>query len=113
MPLKEEPRHAVRGAIRGIWLLFSGFGLVVPKQPDMAVEFRYFDFAGGEKMSICDRCGWLIPTDCTCRRHAGQLAAVRVRSLVAERHQQSVARAYESGWALRFAPAGPGGKIAG
>ena len=56
-------------------------------------------------MTICRRCGWLIPTDCTCRGQTDQLSAVRLKDLVEKRHRESVARAYESGWAVRSVPA--------
>ena len=51
-------------------------------------------------MTICDRCGWLIPTDCTCRRQRDELSVAGLRRVVAERHREAVARAYASGWAV-------------
>ena len=50
-------------------------------------------------MIICERCGWLIPNDCTCRRQRDELSVAGLRRVVAERHRQAVARAYASGWA--------------
>jgi len=58
-------------------------------------------------MIICERCGWLIPTDCTCRRKADELSVARLKGLVADRHRESVARAYESGWPDGSAPGDP------
>jgi hypothetical protein len=55
-------------------------------------------------MNICMRCGWLIPNDCTCRRQADELSAVRLKGVVASRHRASVARAYRSGWPAERAP---------
>jgi hypothetical protein len=47
-------------------------------------------------MTICQRCGWLIPTDCTCR--TDELGAARLRDVVERRHREAVARARSSGW---------------
>jgi hypothetical protein len=52
-------------------------------------------------MTICERCSWFIPTDCTCRRRSDELAAIRLKRLVADRHREAVARAYRSGWPVR------------
>jgi hypothetical protein len=43
---------------------------------------------------ICDRCGWFIPNDCTCRWHSDELARVRLRGKVEKRHRESVTRAH-------------------
>jgi hypothetical protein len=63
-------------------------------------------------MIICDRCGWLIPTDCTCRRQLDQLSVLRLKHDVADRHRQSVARAHRSGWPVRSALVEPEGRAA-
>jgi hypothetical protein len=63
-------------------------------------------------MIICDRCGWLIPTDCTCRRQLDQLSVLRLKHDVADRHRQSVARAHRSGWPVRIALIEPEGRAA-
>jgi hypothetical protein len=54
-------------------------------------------------MSICERCGWLVPTDCTCRRQLDELSVLRLRRVVADRHRQSVARAHGLGSPVRSA----------
>ena len=64
-------------------------------------------------MIICTRCGWLIPTDCTCRREADQLSAARLKGVVADRHRASVARATKSGWPVERAPVDEEGAEAG
>ena len=64
-------------------------------------------------MTICERCGWLIPTDCTCRRQLDELSVLRLKHVVADRHRQSVARAHGLGWAVRSAPIDPEGRAAG
>jgi hypothetical protein len=48
-------------------------------------------------MTICLRCGWIHPTDCTCRWQDDPLAALRLRNAVERRHQEAVARAMQSG----------------
>lgn len=55
---------------------------------------------------ICGRCGWFIPTDCTCRRNVDRLAAARFRDVAEKRHREAVARALRSGWAIDRAVAG-------
>jgi hypothetical protein len=60
-------------------------------------------------MIICERCGWFIPTDCTCRRELDELSVLRLKHVVADRHRQSVARARESGWPVRSALIDPEG----
>jgi hypothetical protein len=74
-------------------------GLDLPRHGSQAVDvlFRY-PTSQEPTMIICDRCGWLIPTDCTCRRHSDELSVVRLQGVVADRHRKSVERAYESGW---------------
>ena len=47
-------------------------------------------------MTICQRCGWLIPVDCTCR--TDQLSLARLKGVVEDRHRESVTLAYTSGW---------------
>jgi hypothetical protein len=64
-------------------------------------------------MTICERCGWLIPTDCTCRRQLDELSVLRIKHIVTDRHQQSVARAHGSGWPVRSALIDPQGRAAG
>lgn len=50
-------------------------------------------------MIICERCGWLIPVDCTCcRPRTDELSVAALKRVVANRHRESVARAYRSGW---------------
>lgn len=62
-------------------------------------------------MTICQRCGWLIPTDCTCR--TDELGAARLRDVVERRHRESVARARASGWRVTNAPDTPEQRAAG
>lgn len=64
-------------------------------------------------MIICIRCGWVVPTDCTCRRQADELSAVRLERVVAARHRAAVARACRSGWAVSRAPVDPEHTAAG
>jgi hypothetical protein len=64
-------------------------------------------------MIICERCGWLVPVDCTCHRGTDELSRVRLRSEVADRHREAVRRAHRSGWPGGNAPAGPRGRVAG
>jgi hypothetical protein len=54
-------------------------------------------------MMICERCGWLVPDDCACRRNADQLSIARARAAAEDKHRESVARAYRSGWPARHA----------
>lgn len=51
-------------------------------------------------MIICERCGWLIPGDCTCGWHADELSRVRIRGMVEQRHRESVARAHAPRWGV-------------
>jgi hypothetical protein len=53
---------------------------------------------------ICDRCGWFIPSDCTCDWRADQLSRARLRSKIEQRHRESVARA--QAWADGNEPGG-------
>jgi hypothetical protein len=53
-------------------------------------------------MIICQRCGWLIPVDCTCR--TDELSQARLKGVVEDRHQESVDLAYRSGWPTEHAP---------
>jgi hypothetical protein len=55
---------------------------------------------------ICDRCGWFIPTDCTCRRDIGADAAAQLKLAVELRHVQAVAQARASGWVVDRLPDG-------
>jgi len=58
-------------------------------------------------MIICERCGWVIPADCTCRQQWDELSVLRLKHIMADRHRQSVARAHESGWPVSSAVIDP------
>jgi hypothetical protein len=65
-------------------------------------------------MIICERCGWLIANDCTCRLRADTLSVVRARGVVENRHREAVARAYAAGWPARsYLQLGPERRVAG
>jgi hypothetical protein len=69
---------------------------------------------GRLEMIICERCGWLIADDCTCRRRADSLSVVRAKGVVDNRHRESVARAYAAGWPARsYLQLGPERRVAG
>lgn len=56
---------------------------------------------------ICEHCGWLVPTDCTCHGGADRITQAMLLQVVEERHRQAVARAHASGWAVERRPTGP------
>lgn len=62
---------------------------------------------------ICERCGWLFPGDCTCGWHADELARIRLRGEVEQRHRESVARARRVRWAVPAAGLGRERRAAG
>jgi hypothetical protein len=62
---------------------------------------------------ICERCGWLIPGDCTCHWLADELSRVRLRGVVEQRHRESIARARAPRWGRTGARVGRERRAAG